>query len=84
MFATKYCLPIAVLLFSVGVPVIGYTDEGGCVYNRTVYPQGSQMCQGGTMMQCEEGAWSATGFCENEPMPEPVSSGGDVMESDED
>jgi len=36
------------------------------------------------MMQCEEGAWSATGFCENEPMPEPVSSGGDVMESDED
>ena len=84
MFTKKYFSAIAVLLFLIAIPFSAYADQQGCVYNRTVYPQGDEMCQGGTMMRCEEGAWSATGFCENEPMPEPISSGGDVMESDED
>ena len=84
MFAKKCFSAIAVLLFLIAIPFSAYADQEGCVYNRTVYPQGDQMCQSGTMMRCEEGAWSATGFCESEPMPEPIASGGDVMESDED
>lgn len=77
-------LILVTLVFVVAIPVSAMAEEQGCVYNRQVFPHGREMCQGGTMMRCEEGAWAATGFCENEPMPEPISSGGDVVESDED
>ena len=58
---------------------IARDDEGGCVYNRTVYPERSQMCQAGALMRCEEGAWAPIGLCDQEPMPESVSSGGDEV-----
>ncbi len=83
MVATKKILLFTSFAFLIVVPFTAHADLQGCVYNRSVYPHGSEMCQGGTMMRCEEGAWAATGFCKNEPMPEPISSGGDVVESDE-
>lgn len=55
-------------------------DESGCVYNRTVYPDRTEMCQSGNLMRCDTGAWSEIGDCRNDPMPEPVSSGGDHVE----
>lgn len=59
-------------------------DEGGCFYNRTIYPEGAEMCQSGQLMRCEEGAWGTIGLCKKEPMPQPVSDGGDrVLEPEE-
>lgn len=53
-------------------------EDGGCVYDRRVYADGTEMCQGGQRMRCEEGAWGEIGLCDdNEPPPEPVTSGGD-------
>ena len=84
MHATKTILFFAIFVFALSIPFVVTAEEQGCVYNREVFSHGSEMCQGGTMMRCEEGAWAASGFCKNEPMPEPISSGGDVVESDED
>lgn len=84
MIHSRRSLMAAMLLFSVAFPFQSYSEEGGCVYNRSVYPEKSQMCQGGSMMECDEGAWSSIGFCDQEAMPEPVSSGGDSMEPSED
>ena len=83
MLVAKKILVFVTLVILLAIPLSAQADSQGCVYNRTVYPEGSEMCQGGTMMRCEQGAWSATGFCENEPMPEPISSGGDAPESGE-
>jgi len=84
MHATRKILLFVTSIFVVSFSLSATAEEQACVYNRTVFPHGKEMCQGGTMMRCEEGAWAATGFCENEPMPNPISSGGDVVESDED
>ena len=58
-------------------------DEDGCVYNREVYPEGTQMCQSGNLVRCEDGAWSPMGDCPNEPMPSPDTGGGDVDAGEE-
>lgn len=52
--------------------------DGGCVYDRRIYAEGTEMCQGGQRVRCENGAWGDIGMCDgNEPPPEPITSGGD-------
>lgn len=54
-------------------------DDGSCVYNRRVYPNGYEMCQAGQQVRCEDGAWGDIGMCDDpEPGPPPVTGGGDV------
>ena len=54
-------------------------DDGGCVYDRRIYPDGYEMCQGGQLMRCEDGAWGDIGMCDDpEPGPPPRTGGGDV------
>lgn len=54
-------------------------DESGCVYDRRVYPEGYEMCQGDDRVRCEDGAWSDVGDCdEPEPGPPPATESGDV------
>lgn len=74
--ATQFFLMLTTFLLLAGTG-IAQEDQGGCVYNRAVYPEGSEMCQSGSLMRCGEGAWGDIGFCDQEPMPEPVSGGGD-------
>ena len=54
-------------------------DEGGCVFDRMIYPEGYELCQSGTLKRCESGAWADIGLCDEEPRPPPRSSGGDVV-----
>lgn len=58
--------------------------DGACVYNRQAYPNGTEMCQSGDLVRCEDGAWSDVGDCPNEPMPSPNTEGGDVDVESED
>ena len=54
-------------------------DDGSCVYDRSLYPDGTRMCQGEQLMECDEGAWEDVGNCdEPQPAPVPISGGGDV------
>jgi hypothetical protein len=53
-------------------------EEGGCVFDREVFPEGYEMCQGGSRKRCEDGAWADVGDCPREAMPPPRSGGGDV------
>jgi hypothetical protein len=50
----------------------------GCVFDRRVYPEGSEVCRGGVLQRCEEGAWGDVGRCEEEASPAPAPGGGDV------
>jgi len=52
-------------------------DVGGCVYNRVIYPEGTEVCQGGTLKRCESGGWGDIGMCDESEMPEPRPGGGD-------
>lgn len=77
-------LVVVVSLFAVGV-LLGsiasaqMDDDGGCVFDRRVYPEGEQMCQGSDLVQCSGGAWEDIGDCDEErPGPPPVTEGGDV------
>ena len=76
--ATRFSLILVVSLL-LGDAGLAQEDQGGCVYNRAVYPEGSEMCQSGSLMRCGEGAWGDIGFCKQEPMPEAISGGGDVV-----
>lgn len=76
--ATGFLLTLMASLLLTGAG-LAQEDEGGCVYNRAVYPEGTEMCQSGSLMRCGEGAWGDIGFCKQEPMPEPVSGGGDEV-----
>ena len=71
-------LAVTALLFTSGSAAAQELSEDGCVYNREVYPEGTQMCQSGNLVRCEDGSWSPVGDCPNEPMPSPNSGGGDV------
>ena len=54
-------------------------DDGGCVYDRRIYPEGTEMCQAGQRVRCDDGAWGDIGMCDrDEPGPPPRTSGGDV------
>lgn len=77
-------LVCVVALFGIGV-LLGsiasaqMDDGGGCVYDRRIYPEGAQMCQGSDLVQCNDGAWEDIGDCDDEtPGPPPISEGGDV------
>ncbi len=73
-----------IAVFGFGVLLASITsaqmdDDGSCVYNRSVYPDGAQLCQGGQLMECDEGAWADIGECDDpRPEPAPISGGGDV------
>jgi hypothetical protein len=77
-------LVVVIAVFGVGV-LLGsiasaqMDDDGGCVFDRRVYPEGEQMCQGSDLMRCSDGAWEDVGDCdEEEPGPPPIAEGGDV------
>ena len=54
-------------------------QETGCVYNRSIYPEGTEACRNGSLQRCEHGSWGDIGFCdESPPPPPPEVSGGDV------
>ena len=71
-------LAVAAVLLCASAAHAQDLDDDSCVYNRQVYPEGTQMCQSGTLERCEDGAWSDMGDCPDEPMPPPDSGGGDV------
>ena len=52
-----------------------------CTYNRTVFPAGTEMCQGEAQVRCQGGSWGSIGFCDdNPPAPAPIAEGPDVEE----
>ncbi len=54
-------------------------QETGCVYNRSIYPEGTEACRDGSLQRCENGSWGDIGFCdESTPPAPPRASGGDV------
>ena len=59
-------------------------SENGCVSNRQVYPEDTELCQDGTLVRCKAGAWGTVGACKDRPGPAPVSQGGDVVDDSED
>ena len=69
---------IAVALLLASSQSVGAQNEG-CTYNRTVYPEGSEMCQAGDKVRCTSGSWGSIGLCDSEPLPPaPVAEGPDV------
>jgi len=54
-------------------------DDGGCVFDRRIYPDGYEMCQSGKLKRCDNGAWEDLGHCDDETMPPPIDGGGDVV-----
>jgi hypothetical protein len=71
------CVSAALLAFATAARAQDASSDG-CVYNRQVYPAGTEMCQSGDLVRCEDGAWSDEGDCPDQPMPEPDTGGGDV------
>ena len=76
-------IPRFLLAFAVSTIALtalsAHAQETGCVYNRTIYPEGTEACRSGTLQQCENGSWSDMGFCsESTPPPPPEAGGGDV------
>jgi hypothetical protein len=57
-------------------------DQGSCVHERQIYPEGSEICENGMLKRCEDGDWSDIGRCEREA-PERKSGGGDGPVSEE-
>ncbi len=55
-------------------------DDGSCFYNNENYPDGTELCQDGTLVRCEEGVWSDIGFCDGDTAPSPRSGGDDIEE----
>lgn len=56
-------------------------EENGCVSNRQIYPEGAELCQEGTSVRCQAGAWGAIGVCKERPGQAPVSQGGDTVDT---
>ena len=68
----------AAALLGFALSAAAQDGDDGCVYNRQIYPEGTEMCQSGNLVRCEDGAWSAEGDCPDQPMPPPDTGGGDV------
>ena len=82
---TAHFAPITAALLLTAAPAVAQSlSEDGCVYDREVYPEGTEMCQSGDLMRCEDGAWTPMGDCPDEPMPAPNPGGGDVDADDGD
>lgn len=75
------CLVLALLF----VPISVHAQEtSGCTYNRTIYPEGTEVCRDGALQRCTEGSWGDIGLCDGNPAPEPpIAEGGDVVVGDE-
>ncbi|MFP6660481.1 MAG: hypothetical protein VCB78_03350 [Myxococcota bacterium] len=59
-------------------------EGGGCVFNRTIHPEGFTVCRDGELQRCEEGNWADIGLCDDaSPAPPPRAEGGDVPIGDE-
>lgn len=59
-------------------------EGGGCVFDRTLHPEGFSVCRGGELQRCEEGSWADIGLCDDaSPAPPPRAEGGDVPIGDE-
>jgi len=71
-------LAVAAALLGFAASAAAQDGEDGCVYNRQIYPEGTDMCQNGDLVRCEDGAWSDEGDCPEQPMPPPDTGGGDV------
>jgi len=73
-----------VAVFAIGVTLGSIAsaqmdDDGGCVFDRRIHPEGEEMCQGSDLVRCSDGAWEDIGDCDQErPGPPPISGGGDV------
>lgn len=63
-----------------------HAQVDGCTYNRTFYPEGTEMCQSGARVRCTAGAWGTIGMCDAEDasLPGPIAEGGDLVAEDED
>ncbi len=74
-----FALAISTSLFMTSASHSQSLDEKGCVFNRRIYPEGTEMCQGDSRVRCEEGSWAAVGMCHgDEPGPAPIAGGGNV------
>ena len=76
-------IPKRLLVFAIAALALAASEvpaqQAGCVYNRTIYPEGTEACRSGTLQRCENGSWSDMGFCDDStPPPPPEASGGDV------
>ena len=70
---------LAGLILGAGQTVGAQTDS--CTYNRTVFPAGTEMCQGEARVRCQGGSWGSIGFCDDDsPGPAPIAEGPDVVE----
>jgi hypothetical protein len=72
----------AVLLLCAG-PTLAEEDDGSCVHNRELYPEGYELCENGTLRRCDEGAWADIGECERDAEDRPRSGGGDELAPEE-
>ena len=72
---------IAAALLLASSQSVGAQTEG-CTYNRTVYPEGSEMCQGGDKVRCTGGAWGSIGLCDSEPLPPAAVAEGPDVDAD--
>ena len=72
------CAAVAAALLGFAASATAQDGQDGCVYDRQVYPDGTEMCQSGNLVRCEDGAWSDEGDCPDQPMPPPDTGGGDV------
>jgi hypothetical protein len=76
-------LIVGTLLLLWASPTLAEEDDGGCVHNRKVHPEGYELCENGMLRRCEEGAWSDIGRCDREATEAPRSGGGDELEPEE-
>jgi hypothetical protein len=79
---SRFLLALAALMLLAVPGAQAIEDDGSCVYNRRVFPEGYEMCQAGTLKRCEDGAWSDVGDCPDEPMEPPRPGGGDEPEEE--
>lgn len=78
----KHLLAIGALLLLAAGRVLAdiESDDDSCTYNRVVYPAGSELCQNGNLVRCEDGAWSDEGDCQAQAPDAPNDEGGDEVE----
>ena len=57
-------------------------DVEGCVYERQLYPEDTEMCQNGTYVRCVDKAWSVEGACPDQAPQPPISQRNDPIDGD--
>ena len=51
-------------------------DDDTCNYNNVDYPPGSELCQNGNLVKCEDGDWNDMGDCPQQAPQQPNDDGG--------